>query len=43
MNTEFFFDGPIGLLYYAGPAWTFLAVVVFLGLLLIALSRKNRS
>jgi hypothetical protein len=43
MNTEFFFDGPIGLLYYAGPAWTFLAVVVFLGLLFIALSRKNRS
>jgi hypothetical protein len=38
-----FFDGPIGLLYYAGSAWTFLAGVVFMGLLFIALSRKNRS
>jgi hypothetical protein len=42
-NTEFFFDGPNGLLYFAGPAWTLLAVVVFLGLLFIAISRKNRS
>ena len=34
MNTEFFFDGPIGLLYYAGPAWTFLAIVIFLVLMI---------
>ena len=39
MNTEFFIDGPNGLLYYAGPAWTFLAIVVFLALLI---ARKNR-
>jgi len=39
MNTEFFVEGPIGLLYYAGPAWTFLAIVVFLGLLI---ARNNR-
>jgi hypothetical protein len=39
MNTEFFFDGPIGLLYYTGPAWTFLAIVVFLALLIARMNR----
>ena len=42
MNTEFFYDGPIGLLYYGGPAWTFLVIVVFLGLVFIVVTRKNR-
>jgi hypothetical protein len=42
MNTEFLYDGPIGLLYYGGPAWTFLAIVVFLGLVFIVITRKNR-
>jgi hypothetical protein len=41
-NTEFFIDGPIGLLYYAGPAWTFLAIIFLLGLLFL-ITRKNRS
>jgi hypothetical protein len=39
MNTEFFFDGPIGLLYYGGPAWAFLAIVVFLALLIARMNR----
>lgn len=43
MNTEFFFEGLIGRLYYAGPAWTFLAIVVFLGLLFFVITRMNRS
>lgn len=40
MNTEFFFDGPNGLLYYAGPAWTLLAIVVFLALLIAQMNRR---
>jgi hypothetical protein len=38
-NTEFFIDGPIGLLYYAGPAWTLLAIVIFLALLIARMNR----
>ncbi len=43
MITEFFYKGPIGLLYYSGSGWIFLAVVVFLGLLLVVITRINRS
>jgi hypothetical protein len=42
MNAEFVYEGPIGLLYYGGPAWTFLAIVVFLGLLFVVITRMNR-
>lgn len=43
MIAYFLYNGPIGLLYYSGPAWIFLAVVVFLGLLLVMITRMNRS
>jgi len=43
MNTEFLYDGPIGLLYYVGPAWALLVVVFLLGLLLtVALMKRDR-
>ncbi len=42
-NTEFLYGGPIGLLYYAGPTWTLLAILVFLGLLFFVITRMNRS
>ncbi len=41
MIAQFFYDGPIGLLYYSGPPWTFIAIVVFLGLLLFVITRTN--
>ena len=43
MNTEFLWEGPIGLLYYAGPAWALLAIVVFLGLVFFVITRMNRE
>ncbi len=43
MIAQFLYEGPIGLFFYSGPAWIFLAVVVFLGLLLVMITRINRS
>ena len=43
MNTEFLYVGPIGILYYVGPAWALLVVVFLLGLLpTVASIKKNR-
>ena len=42
MNAEFVFEGPIGLVYYTGPAWTFLAIIILLGLLFLMITRMNR-
>jgi hypothetical protein len=36
-------DGPIGLLYYVGPAWALLVIVFLLGLrLTVVLKKKDR-
>ena len=44
MTTEFLYDGPIGLLYFVGPAWALVLIVFLLGLpLTVALKRKDRS
>ena len=44
MNTEFLYVGPIGILYYVGPAWALVLIVFLLGLpLTVALKRKDRS
>jgi len=43
MTTEFFYDGPIGLLHFVGPAWALVLIVFLLGLrLTVALKRKDR-
>lgn len=44
MIAEFLYKGPLGLfgLHVVGPAWTFLVVVVFLGLLLFVMTRTKR-
>jgi len=44
MITQFVYDGPVGLLYFVGPAWALLAIVFLLGLRLsVALKRKDRQ
>jgi hypothetical protein len=43
MNAQLFIDGPIGSLFYQGPAWTLLAVVVFFALILLVKGGRNQS
>jgi len=43
MTTQFLYDGPIGLIYFVGPAWALLAIVFLVGLpLAVALKKKDR-